>query len=533
MSVDKRFQTNLFFALGLFALFHCANPVPPDGGRSIRKDTEPPEVLSTEPGFASTNVTTRRIQINFNEYVVLQDVFNQVLVSPPLKDPPDLRLRKKSLIVKLPDDLRSNTTYSINFGEAVKDYREGNVLQNLNYVFSTGPFLDSGRVDGKVSLTRDGEAPERAIVGLYKTDTMGVVADNKPYYFAFTREDGSFVIPYIADGEYYIYAFSDDNFNYRYDLPGSEYIGFVEDPVTVPDSSAVGLDIELFQETSKPTLLQVKEGKQGEFVFSFNQPVSTLLINSNRYTEGDFVEYNAGKDSFFYWSANADTGIIEFEIEINKSQVDSSIIAIRKPLAKRLRFLETDSLIVDVDKLYLDLSAPVQSIDSSRFEVLGLDSVTIASRVFNRKRDQLVVLLEQPLADNGRLIIQDSALLSIYDQPNKRKVFRLIPSPTAKFGSVKVSYEFEGTGSPFVLEVVNSKGAIVRTIRLNEFGKGDATIDQLIQASYNFRVYEDKNRDGIWTSGILNSKTQPEPYIYRKTNVTVKGNWETEIELIF
>jgi hypothetical protein len=511
----------------------CANPVPPDGGRNIRKDNDPPKVLKTEPEFASTNVQTNRIQIHFDEYVVLQDVFNQVLVSPPLEEPPNLRLRKKTLIVKLPDDLRENTTYSINFGEAVKDFREGNVLQNLNFVFSTGSFLDSGKVEGQVKLVKDGTAPECAIVGLYKSDTTGVVRDNKPYYFAFTREDGSFVIPYLADGTYFLYAFSDDNFNYRYDLPGSEYIGFLDQPVLVPDSTAVNLGVGIFQESGKPGLLKVSKGKQGEFIFAFNQPVSTLLINSSRYSEGDFVQYNAGKDSFFYWSANMDTGIVQFDIEINKTFLDSSRVAIENPLARRVKLLEADSIKVDLNEAYLELSAPLVSFDSSRFKIYGPDSTAIPFSLGILKRDKLIVRLESDLKAKATLQILDSALFSIYNQTNQAKNYQLIPSPAAKFGSVKVTYQFDPTGSPFILEVVNAKGLVVNTLRLNEFGQGESTIRQLPQANYNFRVYEDQNRDGIWTTGILDSKSQPEEYIYRKTNVTVKGNWETEVELIF
>ena len=153
---------NLIRSTGLLALvlFYCgcANQVAPTGGP---KDVIAPEVLAVQPPNLSTNFKDGQITIKFDEFIQLNNPGQQILISPPMSVAPQCRVKGKRLIINLPDEsLRDSTTYISNFGEAVVDYNESNKIRNLNYVFSTGPVVDSLSVGGSMLNVMTGEAAE-------------------------------------------------------------------------------------------------------------------------------------------------------------------------------------------------------------------------------------------------------------------------------------------------------------------------------------------------------------------------------------
>lgn len=532
MWAAKWSQTYSLWVLLLIAA--CANPVPPDGGIKTRKDTEPPKVLEQEPGFASTNFQTDRIRIDFDEYVVLQDVFNQVLVSPPMSERPDLSLRKKSLIVKLPDDLRENTTYTINFGEAIKDYHEGNVLQNLNYVFSTGPELDSGLVKGVVLDGQTESAPEKAIVALYLADSFDAVTRKKPYYFAFASKDGSYSIPFIAPGSYYLFAYTDENFNYYYDLPGNEKVAFLNDEIKVEENSSMQRDLLLFEEMAKPQLMESKFIKPGLISFAFNRPISTLLLNSSRYQQGDFVEVSPAKDTFYYWSVNADTGRATFALTINKEINDTVSVRYKsapKPWLEIENLIGKDSIAkTGQHSAVLKFSAPLDSIREDLIQLYGKDSAEIEYAI--EKPGPLELELNWPKSQEAwELRLEEKALSSIYGQSSKGRIMQIIEPVGKLSGDLLINYETIPSSVFPVLELVNSKNKVMATVSIYSLSGTPTRIEDVVEGVYSIRVFNDADKNGIWSTGILEAASQPEEYIYRKSNVSVKGAWETEIAI--
>ena len=123
----------------------CARMGSPDGGWF---DDTPPRVVGSDPVDKATNVKTRRIVINFNEYIKLEDAQNKVIVSPPQLETPEIKASGKRIIVELKDSLKENTTYTIDFSDAISDNNEGNPLGNYTYTFSTGEQIDTMEVSG-------------------------------------------------------------------------------------------------------------------------------------------------------------------------------------------------------------------------------------------------------------------------------------------------------------------------------------------------------------------------------------------------
>jgi len=210
---------NLVYAI---IIFSCANPVSPTGGP---KDEDPPEVLNSEPDNYSLNFSDDNIQIFFDEYVQLNNPGEQVVISPPLEQKPEYKLKGKSVLINLNDTLKDNTTYTFFFGDAIADLNEKNPLVNFQYVFATGDHLDSLFLEGYVLNALNLEPQENIWVMLYADTRDSVPYLRRPFYIARTAKDGFFRFYNLGDRSYKLFALMDANSNYLYDLP-NEAIAF-------------------------------------------------------------------------------------------------------------------------------------------------------------------------------------------------------------------------------------------------------------------------------------------------------------------
>jgi len=165
-----------FLILGLFfiTIFSCARRGSPSGGPV---DETAPVLVITKPAHKSTFFDKKEIRIFFDEYIVLSDLSNQLIISPPLKTSPKITpipigTASKSLKIKILDTLRPNTTYTFNFGNAVRDNNEGNILEDFKYIFSTGKYIDSLKSTGSVVSALNGDLKKNVSVLLYEYDSI-------------------------------------------------------------------------------------------------------------------------------------------------------------------------------------------------------------------------------------------------------------------------------------------------------------------------------------------------------------------------
>lgn len=204
-----------------FLAQRCANAVAPTGGPT---DQEPPKVKLAVPENNSTNFTGRKIEITFDEFVTLENANQNVLFSPPLSEKPNIRLKNKTVVIKFKEPLAENTTYTIHFGTSIKDLHEGNQLENYVYSFSTGDYIDTLRVAGKVLNAEDKKPVDGAYVCLYAEreglDTLPLTTI--PDYITKTDKEGNFSLMGLADKRYLVFALKDANSNLYFDQPNEE-----------------------------------------------------------------------------------------------------------------------------------------------------------------------------------------------------------------------------------------------------------------------------------------------------------------------
>ena len=228
----KRYYHVLSVAV-LLTLAACASMGTPDGGPY---DEEPPVLLEAYPELNSTNVKEKKIVLEFDENIKLENAFEKVVVSPPQVEMPSIKYSGKKVTVELYDTLRPNTTYSIDFSDAIVDNNEGNPYENFAYVFSTGDRVDTLAVSGTVLDARDLEPVKGIVVGLHSCLDDSVFTTRPFERVSRTDSRGRFAIKGIAPGKYRVYALGDANQNNLFDQK-SERVAFQEtviEPYAVP-----------------------------------------------------------------------------------------------------------------------------------------------------------------------------------------------------------------------------------------------------------------------------------------------------------
>lgn len=234
MNITQKTYQILLLLVVTFMIIRCANPVAPQGGP---KDEIPPTILKMDPPNYSASFNQEQLVIQFDEFVKLQGLSNQLMISPALKNEPRIRTRGRSVVIEIEEQLRDSTTYTFYFGNAIVDITENNPLSNFEYVFSTGSLIDSMAVKGTVINAFD-KMPEQGVaVLLYTLDVDSIPIDSlpmlsRPVYVSRTNEKGEFELNNLRNVPYKLFALLDMNSNYLYDLPNEE-IAF-SDTVIMP-----------------------------------------------------------------------------------------------------------------------------------------------------------------------------------------------------------------------------------------------------------------------------------------------------------
>ncbi|GAF05179.1 Ig-like domain-containing protein [Saccharicrinis fermentans] len=289
------------YILGLVAiviLYSCANPGYPTGGP---KDEAPPKIKRSTPKPNALNYKRDEVIIEFDEIIKLDDVYQKYVISPPLKKRPKIvaRAHKLSITFDEEEELQDNTTYTLDFANAIQDNNEGNPIESFVFSFSTGEVVDSFAIMGNLWEANDLSPVEGALVMAHKNLNDTAFTHDVPVRLGKTDEKGHFAIRNLSPGEYRVYALEDGNRNYMFDQPG-EYIAwydtvvspsmeYVQMPDTVAADSVVFNDELVYSPNDLKLFLFKEEGTEqyplGEerkdsntLAFFFNLPVENFKV---------------------------------------------------------------------------------------------------------------------------------------------------------------------------------------------------------------------------------------------------------------
>ena len=335
----------------------CARMGSPDGGWY---DDDPPKVVSCIPEDQATNISTKKITILFDEYIKLTDATNKVIVSPPQLEVPDIKATGKKIVVELQDSLVPNTTYTIDFSDAISDNNEGNPMGSYTYSFSTGERIDTFEVSGYVLDASNLEPIKGIMVGLYN-DLADSAFQTKPMLrVSRTDSRGHFVVKGVAPGTYRAYALQDMDGDFRFSQK-SEMIGYnhltfepgskpdtrtdtiwrdslhIDALVQVPYTHFLPDDITLLAFTHVLTdrfLIKTERVEANKFsmYFSYGNPQLPVIKGLNFDSDSAFVvETNEKQDTIHYWLR--DTALVNqdtLRMEISYLMTDSAGVLINQ-----------------------------------------------------------------------------------------------------------------------------------------------------------------------------------------------------------
>ena len=219
----------------------CANIMTPDGGP---RDTIPPVIVRLQPDNFTTNFTGKKIYIEFNEYVQIKDQNKEMYTSPAMKKMPLVSTKGKGIVITIRDTLKENTTYAIDFGSAIRDNNEGNPLNAMRYVFSTGDKIDSMMCSGYTADSYKADSVSKSFIWFFIADSLpntpdydSTIFNRKPDAIARAQNNGIFIAQNLKPVNYRIYAVADKNDNKMYE-PGSDLVGILDtvyNPATMPE----------------------------------------------------------------------------------------------------------------------------------------------------------------------------------------------------------------------------------------------------------------------------------------------------------
>jgi hypothetical protein len=448
----------------------CANIIPPEGGP---RDTIPPVLVESNPQDSSTNVKTNRVTLHFNEYVEIQSAQENVLVSPLPANTPTVDYKLRTVTIKLRDTLEQNTTYSINFGNAIRDINESNVLQNFTYVFSTGNTIDSNTLTGKVVLAETGKIDTTLLVVLHRNLDDSAVAKERPRYVGRLDSKGIFRFTNLPVGTFALYALPND-YSKKYD-DSAKLFAFVDSAIVV------GTD-------KTPITL---------YAYNFPKaPTTATPPATNRAATPGRGVTNA-QDKVVKYTTNLPAGgkhdiFKDVEINFNKGifTYDST------------RILLTDEKFVALPGYHFTL-------DSTRRKLVLNYPWTI-------EKSYHLLLPKDAITDSAGATLARNDTLKITTKTNE------------DYGSVKLRFNnLDLTRNPVLLLLQNEKIVEASPLTQREWVR-----KMFAPGEYEMRILFDTNKNGKWDPGsFFGEKRQPE--IVRDLNIKldVRGNWDNEKEI--
>ncbi|MCB9034552.1 MAG: Ig-like domain-containing protein [Chitinophagales bacterium] len=532
-SVKKR-HTKILISTLLIVFFFakCAVITSPTGGE---RDKTPPELLTEIPANKTTNFNTHQIHLQFNEFVQVNNQQN-IIVSPKLQNKPKIEVKKNDIYISFKDTLIPNTTYSVFFGDNIVDVNESNPFPNYTFVFSTGDFIDSLELKTKIDFTET-SIPDNSYLLLYKDLNDSAFLKEAPFYLSKIEKDGSAIIQHLKQGTYKVYALTDLNNNYYYDLP-NENIAFLDSAITI-DSNVSNIKLELF--TPEPNQLKVlqtdKSIVNNQFNISWNKNISPTkdqiaiqvfpdtMINAIAFPNGE-------KTSKVYFpNLSQDTGRIGLKVFHNKQLIDSTInLSINNK--KELLTIFNDSTIYKVfEGSALKLksnSFSIFNIDSSKVQLLDSTKTSIPFTI-EKDNDWQSYHIKAQWQDNMnyQLVLADSFLVDFGQNYTKMQKISILGQSVKKAGNLLINIELQEESLYLIANLKDNQGKVLDQHFLRDSQTLQINYKMLPAGQYFVEIIKDDNDNGIWNSGNFELKTLPEKK-YKSQAIIIKENWDSE-----
>jgi len=444
----------------------CAQIIPPTGGP---RDSLPPVMLSATPKDSTLHFKGNKIVLTFDEYIQLERPEEQLVVSPVPKVSPLVEAKLKEVTIRIKDTLEENTTYSINFGKSLKDLNEGNPYKNFTYLFSTGEYLDSSILSGKVIVAQTGKPDSTLIVMLHRNFDDSAVMKERPRYFARLDSSGQFRFSNIAPGRYNIFALKDVGGQKMF-MRNSDMFAFYDSVITVGNNNIhpVLYAFAEVPEEKKSGPGTVSPGKKGGA---------------------------AKKEKKLSYTTNLESG--------------------QQDLLSNLELRFSDSLVSFEENLLHFTDTTFNPVGG--YSIIRDTTGKIVSLKYPWKEDQQFrLVLEKDIA-------KDSSGLELA----KSDTLKFKTKARADYGALKLRIRNLDTAQHIVF-LFFSGDKIAQAIPVNI---PQINIPLFHTGDYEIRILYDKNNNLKWDPGSYMQKKQPEKIVVDGKKYNIRANWDNEITI--
>jgi hypothetical protein len=577
----KNISFFVVFILLMLGFSKCANIGYPEGGPA---DETPPKMIRSSPPLNATNFQGDEISIEFNELIVLKEVFQKVVVSPPLNTPPVIRGMGNRITISFEEELQPGATYTIDFADAVQDNNEGNILEGFSFSFSTGETQDSMEVSGHVFDAFTHTPVSGVMVMAHSNLTDTALTNVVPPRVAKTNDAGEFVIRNLAEGQYRIYALEDMNRDYKFDQPGEriawldelvepsfEYRDRIDslftDSVTLdtvlitkelvytPDS----LKLFLFQEDYKEQYLDSRERKErNRLNFFFNRslekPLEIDVLNAEPEADDWFVyERSLKHDSVMIWLSDSslisrDSLTVELIYPVQDSlsnlvdKRDTLKMFHRKveerrrnrkddeeeaPKAEPLRVRSPGGTVEIGSTPYFNFPTPLSEVFLDSLQLSVMVDTVYQPVSFDLRQDsirirQFALIHEWQPGSQYQLLVDSAAFRDIYGKVNDPMKGNLTVKAEDSYGVLYV--DATGMADNSLLQVLGPKENVLRQGYLPQNGK--LAFRYMKPGKYFLRILIDVNQNGQWDTGDFSDGKQPESMLYYPDVIEIRANWD-------
>lgn len=496
-------------------------------------DTIPPVALSFQPKNSSTHFNQKEFKITFDEYIKLKNISQNLIISPPMENMPDVApmgSASKVLTVKIKDTLSPNTTYSFNFGESITDNNEGNVFPQFKYIFSTGDYIDSLTISGTIKSANQLKPDNFVNIMLYdaKTFNDSTVYKQKPLYITNTLDSlTTFKIENIKEGSYYILALKDKNNNYKFD-PAQDKIGFIKDSIQIPTDES--FDLTLFKSQEKFKATRPAQISQNKWYLPYQGKADSVDItvkNGEELIKSTFT-YLPAKDSLQVWFPKLE--LDSLSVLVSKKDYSETFTVRPRPNMKTVDTLSISAVqsnTLDLkDTFKLISKTPISEINSNNIFITDKDSSKIPFEYINDFKEQKIQLVFQKKeADRYTIELLPGALIDFFGKENDSIKFKVKTKEKTDYGNLNI--HLNGVKRfPIILQVLDNKEEVISEI----YSEKETTIlfDLLPPKLYYLRIIYDDNKNKKWDSGYYFDRRQPEETIYYPEQIDVRANWDIE-----
>tara|TARA_B100000927_G_scaffold291307_1_gene292811 strand:- start:1654 stop:3270 length:1617 start_codon:yes stop_codon:yes gene_type:complete len=520
----------LFFSV--ITIIGCAKRGTPSGGAI---DSIPPVLVNASPKLNSINFESDEIRLTFDEWIKLNNVQEQLIISPPIDkssyEISPLSGVTKKVFLKFLDSLSPKTTYTINFGNSIQDNNENNPLTFFSYTFSTGETIDSLFIKGNIKDAFDQNAENYISLQLYRVDSLfkdSIIYSGRPTYISNTLDSTNYKFQNLKEGNYLLVALKDIDNNYFFD-PFYDKIGFLDSLIVLPRDSII--DLKIFKEETnliweKPHFINSE--KIG-FGYYGKLDLDKIKIESNI---PDSVNYVLNKqkdvDTLNLWLSRNSFDSLNFKL-IESDTIKLVTVKFDRKNDSLMDSLNLNAKTINIihlnESFKISSNIPLANIEDSLITIRDIDSFAIPfSTKINSELNEIDISFDVVPSDNYNIFIKPGAIRDIRGSINDTINYKVVSQSLEDYGNIFLDI-VGNNNSKYILQLLDSDEKIIREF-IDVSSNSSYTFDYVRPGIYHLRLIEDLNNNDTWDTGNYLKRIQPEPVFYFPNEIDVRANWD-------